>query len=673
MPATSKPGGDSGGEAGKGEVGRWVGRSGRVYVLAPGEHPRDGGMASIRRVAPQGAPNAVSTVPEGTLLALKIARSDDKLAEEAIAREVETFVALSRAPGSPPCPRLYDIIGSPVSGLVMEWCPTDMERWWEATWPAPRSFLELTEALADICRRVREYEAVAELELGKRVIHADIKPRNVLRAVDGRWLLTDFGAAKFRSVNDTQWAATRMILGTENFIAPEALFNARKPHPAAMDTWSLGCTFFALLRMRTVLRDGGKMPSNGTHAHLFRSHRVALVGDLQQRKPALFVDRDLDPAQFNSPDRLSDKDRRAVAEALEGVLGRPNPTLEGVLVTETLHLLDRALRIDPALRFRDPLEMAGEFEALAMRFRELALRAGGGGGSGRIAGGSGAMGSSVVGGAAAHGAGPPSSLPSAAAMGGAGIGGAGIGTGSSGVANRASADSSQGGASAPRVLVSEDIVVEEQSGRKGTGASVAAVAAARVPPWIGVALLAVLGLQVVQIGVATTALVLALRAPAAPAVVVEPVTPVALPTFGALAAPDPNVTSGSAAVPAEPASVATPAPVAASPEAAIPVAAVVPDVAPSSAPSDHIVPKRIGTPPPPGSGTGTGVLLVSGGQAYLMGPAGRLSTGSVAPGSYELFAQTRPSGEFESQGTVAVTSGARIVYKCGLGTCRRLP
>jgi hypothetical protein len=50
-----------------------------------------------------------------------------------------------------------------------------------------------------------------------------------------------------------------------------------------------------------------------------------------------------------------------------------------------------------------------------------------------------------------------------------------------------------------------------------------------------------------------------------------------------------------------------------------------------------------------------------------------MSVGGVNPGSYELFAQTRPGGEPESQGTVVVKSGDRIVYKCGLGTCRRLP
>ncbi len=620
-------------------------------------------MASIRRVVPQSAPNAVSTVPEGTVLALKLARPDDKLAEEAIAREVETFVALSRAPGSPPCPRLYDIIGTPVTGIVMEWCPTDMERWWEATCGAPRSFLELVEALADVCRRTREYEAVAELELGKRVIHADIKPRNVLRAVDGRWLLTDFGAAKFRSVDEPQWVATRMILGTENFIAPEALFNARKPHPAAMDTFSLGCTFFALLRMRTVLRGGGRMPPNGTHAHLFRTQRVALIGDLQQRKPALFVDKDLDPAQFASPEKLPEKDRRLVAEAMEGVFGKPNERLEGVLVTETLHLLDRALRIDPALRFRDPLEMAGEFEALAQRYRELALRADGGVGSGRmvVSGGGGAGAAGVI-----RASGPQT------------LGSAGTGP----EAAPRSAGASSTGASAPRILVSEDVVVDEGSGRRGAGAS--APSAARVPPWIGVALLAVLGLQVVQLGVAGTAVVLLMNRPAPVAVAVP--APVARPAV--VAPPAPLAALVQAEVPA----ISAPAPT--SPVAAAPPIIAPPIVAPVSASaasaasakasasssgastaatSADIVPKRVGTPPPAGGSVAQGLILVSGGQAYLVGPAGRMSVGGVNPGSYELFAQTRPGGEPESQGTVVVKSGDRIVYKCGLGTCRRLP
>jgi serine/threonine protein kinase len=256
---------------------RWRGRTGRVYTLVQDDVRRDGGMASIRRVRADGPPTGASTAPEGEILAIKLARSEDVLAREALAREVDTFVALSRSPGSPPCPRLYDVVGQPAEALVMEWCPTDMERWWESHWSAPRSFVDLCEAMADVCRRVREYAAVAELTLGKRVIHADIKPRNVLRSTDGRWLLTDFGAAKARPVEEETWAATRMILGTENFIAPEALFNARKPFPAAMDTWSIACSFFALLRVRAHLRGGGGH-LRGSFAGLLRRDGVHLLG-----------------------------------------------------------------------------------------------------------------------------------------------------------------------------------------------------------------------------------------------------------------------------------------------------------------------------------------------------------------------------------------------------------
>ncbi|MFZ5481533.1 MAG: protein kinase domain-containing protein [Myxococcota bacterium] len=585
---------------------RWTGRSGRSYALDASERARDGGMASIRRVTAEGDANATSTVPQGTVLALKIARADDQLAVDALAREVETLATLSRAPGSPPCPRLFDVVGQPATALVMEWCPTDMERWWEETWKQPRAFLTLCEALADICRRVREYAAVAEIELGKRVIHADIKPRNVLLAADGRWLLTDFGAAKSRSVEDTQWAATRMILGTENYIAPEALFNARKAHPAAMDTWSIGCTFYALLRMRAFLKDGNRMPPNGTHAHHFRAHRVALVNDLQQRKPNLFADRELDPAQFSSPDKLPDKDRTAIGDAMAGVFGDPNATLEGVLAQECAHLLDRALRIDPSKRFRDPLEMAGEFEALAQRYRELELRAHGG--------------------TASRASGPTNPQPVP-------VGGV--------------PPKPEVSGSGPRVLGGDDLVVVEGTGRKPT---VVEAEPSRAKGWVAAVVMGLGAAALIALGLALGALAIAWEAqeraavPApsapAPAPVVAP-SPAGAPSPAAPAPPSVEAAAGS-----EPAPAPKPKATTKKPEGS----------------------KPSGVTPPEGSG----LVLVSGGQAYLVGPKGKVPTGSVAAGTYELFVQPRPDGDFESQGTLVVASGDRIVWKCGLGTCRRL-
>lgn len=313
---------------------------------------------------------------EGVLAALKLSRADDALSIDALNKEIVVFEALCRAPGEPPCPRLFDVVDHPAPGLVMEWCPTDLERWWAERHGDRTGVADLCEALAAVCRRVREYAVVSEMELGRRVVHADIKPRNILLSEAGRWLLTDFGAAKSRAVDDEAWIATKMIIGTENYISPETLFNARKPHPAALDTWSIGCTFFALLRMRSLLRGGGRMPPNGTHAHHFRTHRAALVSDLQLRRPNIFADRQLDPAMFTSPERLPDKDRAAVADALKGLFDNPN--LEERLIADAVNLLDRALQIDPERRYVDPIEMAGDLEALATRARELAARADGG-------------------------------------------------------------------------------------------------------------------------------------------------------------------------------------------------------------------------------------------------------------------------------------------------------
>ncbi len=349
----------------------WAGRTGRRYERDPGEESRSGGMASIVRVRAIGRAKGSSTVPEGTILALKLAGSDP-LARETMEREVETFQALQEARPAPPCPRLFDVIetGGAALGLVMEWCPTDMEQWWDRILVLPDAMEPLCGALADICRRIAEYHSFMASR-GIRAVHADIKPRNAVLSDDGRWLLTDFGAAKSRPLEQETWEATRLILGTENFIAPEMLFNARKRYPEAMDTWSVAVTFFTLLRMRRHRLYGNELPIDGTHNAIFRCRRMSTVIDLRERSPALFVDADLQPAEFHSPDRLPEGDRRAVSEALLGVFGTPDEAREHQLEASILALLDRALSIDPALRFTRASELSDAFDSVVRRYWEL--------------------------------------------------------------------------------------------------------------------------------------------------------------------------------------------------------------------------------------------------------------------------------------------------------------
>jgi len=328
-------------------------------------------MAVIYRVQAVGQPMGTSTVREGAALALKLS-ADDSLALETMSKEITTFEELQTSREAPPCPRMFDIIEvkGQRAGMVMEWCPTDMERWWDGILVLPDALEPLCRALSDVCQRIAEYHTFFAAR-GIRSVHADIKPRNVVLADDGRWLVIDFGAAKQRPIEDANWDATRLILGTENFIAPEMLFNARKQHPEAMDTWSVALTFYTLLRMRKYRLDGHELPSDGSHNIQFRSHRMTTVVDLRERKPTLFADRELDPTAFPSPGRLPTEDRRGVAEALKGVFGRPDLSREKKLEGVVLEVLYKALSIDPAARFTRAEDLAAAFDRIVRTYWEL--------------------------------------------------------------------------------------------------------------------------------------------------------------------------------------------------------------------------------------------------------------------------------------------------------------
>ena len=266
----------------------------------------------------------------------------------------------------PPCPRIYDQIGD-APGLVMEWCPLDMEEWWASVMNAPEGFRALCQSLSEICRRLAEYSTFArEQDTATPVI---IHPRTLLRRGDGRWLLSRFGSP---SRIDAEGCSTKIIAEPDGFLSPEVLFDATPNHQPASECWSIGCVLLALLQMRVFSGSGMPLPPQGTAAHHFRSHRVNLVIDLYQRKPGLFLERALDARQFLYPDRIPDPDRQVVEKATEGLFGTPQPDLEAQLSGRILRILDKALSIEPSARHTDPIELANELELLGRWFRETA-------------------------------------------------------------------------------------------------------------------------------------------------------------------------------------------------------------------------------------------------------------------------------------------------------------
>lgn len=81
--------------------------------------------------------------------------------------------------------------------------------------------------------------AIFEYCHGKNIVYRDLKPENVLIAIDGYVKLTDFGFAKVIEHR------TYTLCGTPEYIAPEVLLN--KGHGKPVDWWTLGILIYEMI------------------------------------------------------------------------------------------------------------------------------------------------------------------------------------------------------------------------------------------------------------------------------------------------------------------------------------------------------------------------------------------------------------------------------------------
>lgn len=94
--------------------------------------------------------------------------------------------------------------------------------------------MDLTEQLLHI---------IVEMEK-KQVVHRDIKPENIIKSVDGRWCLIDFGIA--RALNKDSLTYTEAQIGphTPGYGAPELFQYTKKDIDSRADLFSLGVVVF---------------------------------------------------------------------------------------------------------------------------------------------------------------------------------------------------------------------------------------------------------------------------------------------------------------------------------------------------------------------------------------------------------------------------------------------
>ncbi|WP_405487710.1 protein kinase domain-containing protein [Nocardia sp. NBC_00511] len=116
-------------------------------------------------------------------------------------------------------------------------------------------------------RIAAEIAAALDYAHGKRVLHRDVKPSNILIAApdDGRperALLTDFGIARLRD-ETTRLTHPGNISATFAFASPEQV--SGKPVGPGSDQYSLACTLFVLLTDHRPFRADN--PLGWVHAH----------------------------------------------------------------------------------------------------------------------------------------------------------------------------------------------------------------------------------------------------------------------------------------------------------------------------------------------------------------------------------------------------------------------
>ncbi len=113
---------------------------------------------------------------------------------------------------------------------------------------AGRGGLPEPEALAGI----REIGAALEYMHNHKMLHLDLKPKNIMRCEDGRLVLIDFGLSKQYDANGEMESSTNIGLGTPGYAPLEqSQMGSGKFFSPALDVYALSATLYKMLTGKT--------------------------------------------------------------------------------------------------------------------------------------------------------------------------------------------------------------------------------------------------------------------------------------------------------------------------------------------------------------------------------------------------------------------------------------
>lgn len=140
---------------------------------------------------------------------------------------------------------------------------------------------------------IKEVSEALDYMHSKKMLHLDLKPKNIMLRNDGSVCLIDFGLSKQFIEGGVPESSTSIGLGTPGYSPLEqAAYKPTGSFPATLDVYALGATFFKLLtgsrpaEATYILNDGFPeyvVAKKGVSPHIIRALKNAMNPFLQNR------------------------------------------------------------------------------------------------------------------------------------------------------------------------------------------------------------------------------------------------------------------------------------------------------------------------------------------------------------------------------------------------------